>query len=91
MNAFIHLLEPVPLLRGAMRVGARPALTWGIHEALVASVRVFDSLKDAMAVYGGFGGKRMKKECCETGIRWNVRHCRRRVYETGPHSKEDLP
>ena len=38
-----------------------------------ASVRVFDSLKDAMVVYGGSEGKRTKRACCKTGSRWNVR------------------
>jgi len=32
-----------------------------------ASIRVFDSLKNAMAVYGGSGGKRTKRECYEAG------------------------
>jgi len=46
-----------------------------------------------MTVYGGSGGKRTERECCETGSRWDVRvrHCRRCVYETGPRSEEDLP
>jgi len=36
---------------------------------LVALVRVFDGLKDAMAVYGGSGRKRKKRKCCEIGSR----------------------
>jgi len=32
---------------------------------LVALVRVFDRLKDAMAVYGGSGRKRKKRKWCK--------------------------
>ena len=31
-------------------------------------------MKDVMAVYGGSGEKRTKRECCKTGSRWNVMH-----------------
>jgi len=48
------------------KVGARPGSRWGIH----TSVRVFDSLKDAMAVYDGSERKGGKREYCETGSRW---------------------
>ena len=58
---------------------------------MVALVRVFDRLKDAMVVYGGSERQRRKRNYCEIRSRWNERHCRRRVYENVPRSIEDLP
>ena len=56
---------------------------WGIH----ASVKVFDRLENAMAVYGGSGGRGRRGNAA----RPEVKHCRRRVDGTGPCSKDDLP